>query len=412
MLLCLIEWDCSLTRRASLFLLGVWMWGPLAMLVSARFSGGGLHWMSDVKGSIFVFVMFPISTPMMATYDGTLPALIIFTSLFTLIIVSARGTKIDWVRQTRCEAHIFRAVDTVSRLASSSEVPKQSFPHGRFLARIRIPKKAVFRACRIGFIEDRDSILLRTHTCGELRVKNIGEQVTLCGWVDTYRDHGGQLFADLRDRYGKTQIVFTPERGDETLQQSKALRSEFVILVRGDVAPRPEGTVNSKLETGEVEVRVRHLEILNKTRRLPFQPTGGELPGEDLRLKYRYIDLRRPSMQSTLVLRHRIIKFSSRLFRRAAFYRSRNARARSQHAGRCPRLPRAESRSKRQFLRPAAIAATLQANPHGGGLRSLYAGRPVLSRRRPAPIASRSSRSWTWKCRSSTPRTSWGSSTA
>ena len=150
--------------------------------------------------------------------------------------------------------------------------------------------------------------MLRTHTCGELRADHVGQQATLCGWVDTYRDHGGQLFVDLRDRYGKTQAVFTPESGDETLQQSKALRSEDVILVRGEIARRPEGTVNPKLETGEVELRVRHVEILNKSAPPPFQPGSLDLPGEDLRLKYRYIDLRRQKMQQTLLLRHRIIK--------------------------------------------------------------------------------------------------------
>ena len=150
--------------------------------------------------------------------------------------------------------------------------------------------------------------MLRTHTCGELRADHVGQQVTLCGWVDTYRDHGGQLFADLRDRYGKTQIVFTPERGDETLQQSKSLRCEDVILVRGDVAHRPEGTVNPKLSTGAVELRVRHVEILNNSAPPPFLPGAPELPGEDLRLKYRYVDLRRAKMQQTLLLRHRIIK--------------------------------------------------------------------------------------------------------
>ena len=150
--------------------------------------------------------------------------------------------------------------------------------------------------------------MLRTHTCGELRAKDVGRQVTLCGWVDTYRDHGGQLFADLRDRYGKTQVVFAPESGDETLQLSKSLRSEFVVLVRGDVAHRPEGTVNAKLVTGEVEVRVRHMEILNKSLTPPFQPGSTDLPGEDIRLKYRYVDLRRTKMQETLILRHRIIK--------------------------------------------------------------------------------------------------------
>ena len=150
--------------------------------------------------------------------------------------------------------------------------------------------------------------MLRTHTCGELRLDHVGRQVALCGWVDTCRDHSGVLFVDLRDRYGKTQVVFAPESGDETLQAAKALRSEFVLLVRGKVARRPEGTVNPKLDTGEIEVRAQHLEILNKSLAPPFQPTSKELPGEDLRLKYRYIDLRRPEMQRTMLLRHRMIK--------------------------------------------------------------------------------------------------------
>ena len=153
-----------------------------------------------------------------------------------------------------------------------------------------------------------DVNLLRTHTCGELRSEHVGQEVTLCGWVDTYRDHSGVLFIDLRDRYGKTQVVFAPEGGDETLQAAKSLRSEFVVLVRGKVAPRPEGTVNPKLGTGQIEVRAQQLEILNRSLTPPFQPTAKELPGEDLRLKYRYIDLRRPEMQRTMLLRHRMIK--------------------------------------------------------------------------------------------------------
>jgi len=150
--------------------------------------------------------------------------------------------------------------------------------------------------------------LLRTHTCGELRLEHVGQQVTLCGWVDTYRDHSGVLFIDIRDRYGKTQVVFAPEGGDETLQAAKSLRSEFVVLVRGKVAPRPEGTVNPKLNTGQIELRAAHLEVLNRSLTPPFQPTGKELPGEDLRLKHRYIDLRRPEMQRTILLRNRMIK--------------------------------------------------------------------------------------------------------
>ena len=116
--------------------------------------------------------------------------------------------------------------------------------------------------------------MLRTHTCGELRLEHVGQQVTLCGWVDTYRDHSGVLFIDLRDRYGKTQAVFAPEGGDETLQAAKTLRPEYVVLVRGKVARRPEGTVNPKLDTGQIELRVAHLEVLNKSLTPPFQPTA------------------------------------------------------------------------------------------------------------------------------------------
>jgi aspartyl-tRNA synthetase len=150
--------------------------------------------------------------------------------------------------------------------------------------------------------------LLRTHTCGELRAAQIGQEVTLCGWVDSYRDHGGSLFVDLRDRYGKTQVVFTPDGGPDLIAVARQLRTEFVIAVTGKVAKRPEGTINPKLDTGEIELRSRSVELLNKSLVPPFQPGAMELPGEDLRLKYRYLDLRRPDMQRTIVLRHRIVK--------------------------------------------------------------------------------------------------------
>jgi len=150
--------------------------------------------------------------------------------------------------------------------------------------------------------------LLRTHTCGELRADHIGREATLCGWVDSYRDHGGGLFIDLRDRYGKTQVVVSPESGDAVQQLARSLRSEFVILATGTIAARPEGTVNKKLDTGEIELRAAHLEILNRSETPPFTPGQQELPGEEIRLKHRYIDLRRVEMQTTLVLRSRIIK--------------------------------------------------------------------------------------------------------
>ena len=132
--------------------------------------------------------------------------------------------------------------------------------------------------------------------------------MTVCGWVDTYRDHSGVLFVDLRDRYGKTQVVFAPEAGGELLAAAKLLRGEDVVAVTGTVAGRPEGTVNPKLPTGAIEVRAGQLAVLNKSRTPPFHPTSKDLPGEDIRLKHRYLDLRRPAMQQTLLLRHRIVK--------------------------------------------------------------------------------------------------------
>ncbi len=150
--------------------------------------------------------------------------------------------------------------------------------------------------------------MLRTHTCGELRPDAVGQQVTLCGWVDTTRDHGGAVFVDLRDRYGKTQVVAAPESGSAIVEAFKKLRSEDVIQVSGTVAHRPQGTVNPRLATGEIELRVAELNVLNQCPPPPFTPSQIDLPGEDLRLKYRYLDLRRPAMQQTMVLRSRIIK--------------------------------------------------------------------------------------------------------
>jgi aspartyl-tRNA synthetase len=149
--------------------------------------------------------------------------------------------------------------------------------------------------------------LIRSHTCGQLRPNDIGKEVSLAGWVDTSRDHGGTLFIDLRDRYGKTQVVFAPEAGQALLNESRKLRTEDVVRVTGSVEHRPEGTTNPRLETGEIEVRATKLEVLNKCHSAPFFPTAIELPGEDLRLQYRYLDLRRPDMQRTLALRSDII---------------------------------------------------------------------------------------------------------
>jgi len=150
----------------------------------------------------------------------------------------------------------------------------------------------------------------RTHHCGELRAAHVGQKVDLAGWVHVRRDHGGIVFIDLRDREGLTQAVFDPQHNKSSWELAQSLRSEFVIAVEGAVRKRPAGTENPKLPTGEIEVLVHHLEILNPSETPPFQidESGGAQAGEDLRLQYRYLDLRRPSMAKNLRLRHKTAK--------------------------------------------------------------------------------------------------------
>ena len=150
--------------------------------------------------------------------------------------------------------------------------------------------------------------MLRTKTCGELRHADVETTVTLCGWVDSYRDHGGVVFIDLRDRWGRTQVVFHPTADAAMHETARGLRSEDVIRVSGEVVDRGEGLTNPKLTTGEIEVRVTELELLNKSKTPPFEPRTTDLPNEELRLKYRFVDLRRQALQQALVIRHRISK--------------------------------------------------------------------------------------------------------
>src|SRR5262249_10300538 len=148
--------------------------------------------------------------------------------------------------------------------------------------------------------------LKRTHTCGELTAANKEQDVLLMGWVNRWRDHGQLIFVDLRDREGITQVVFNAENNPELHRKGKSLRSEFVIAVRGRVRVRDKGLENPNLKTGEIEVVVGELWLLNEAKTTPF-PIEDELnTSEDLRLKYRYLDLRRPKMQESFRMRHRI----------------------------------------------------------------------------------------------------------
>ncbi|WP_031515591.1 aspartate--tRNA ligase [Desulfofalx alkaliphila] len=150
--------------------------------------------------------------------------------------------------------------------------------------------------------------LKRTHMCGELRSENIDEQVVLMGWVQRRRDHGGLIFVDLRDRTGIVQVVFSPEVDKNSFHKAEAIRSEWVLAVKGKVYGRPEGTANPKMITGMVEVYADKLIVLNKAKTPPFYIEDGIDVDENLRLKYRYIDLRRPEMQEAMILRHRASK--------------------------------------------------------------------------------------------------------
>lgn len=148
----------------------------------------------------------------------------------------------------------------------------------------------------------------KTISCGELRSSHVGQEVVLNGWVQRRRDHGGLIFVDLRDRSGLVQVVFNAEIDAEAFAKAEELRSEYVIAVKGKVALRPEGTVNSALPTGTVEVYATVLEILNEAKTPPIYINDNLDVDETLRLKYRYLDLRRPIMQRNLMLRHRVAK--------------------------------------------------------------------------------------------------------
>lgn len=145
----------------------------------------------------------------------------------------------------------------------------------------------------------------RTHHCSALRAKDVGEEVVLMGWVQRRRDHGGVIFVDLRDREGITQVVFNPEVNEEVHQKAHAIRNEFVLAVRGVVVLRPEGMINPTLKTGEIDVMVSELRILNQSQTTPFVLEDNAQVSENIRLRYRYLDMRRPVLQKNLMLRHR-----------------------------------------------------------------------------------------------------------
>jgi len=185
--------------------------------------------------------------------------------------------------------------------------------------------------------------MYRTHHCNELRASNTGQEVTLAGWVDSERDHGGVIFVDLRDREGITQVVFRPEESPETAALAHSLRAEDVVKVVGSVALRVDGTQNPKLATGEIEVVAASLTILNRSEVPPF-PIHAEVGNEDLRLAYRYLDLRRPSFVRYLRARHKVAKATREFLDREGYLEIET-----------PVLSKSTPEGAREFLVPSRL---------------------------------------------------------
>jgi len=189
----------------------------------------------------------------------------------------------------------------------------------------------------------------RTHTCGQLRFADIGKSVRLAGWVHSYRDHGGLVFIDLRDRAGITQLVFDPDIcGQAVHEEARRLRSEWVITAAGKVTHRGEGLENPKLPTGQIEVRVTDMEVLSTSPTPPFLPDFSvfdpQVPREERRLEYRYIDLRRPEMQETLRVRYRVTDIMRTYLGRLGFWEIET-----------PFLTRSTPEGARDFIVPSRL---------------------------------------------------------
>jgi len=187
-------------------------------------------------------------------------------------------------------------------------------------------------------------MLKRTVHCGQLRLEDAGKKVALAGWVHSYRDHGNLVFIDLRDREGLTQIVFDPETQPDAHKLARTVRCEWVIAVEGLVEPRSEGMANPKLATGEIEVAVERLEILNTAKTPPFEIDAADKTGEELRLASRYIDLRRPEMQNKLRTRHQVTMLVRDYFDKLGFWEIET-----------PMLAKSTPEGARDFLVPSRL---------------------------------------------------------
>jgi aspartyl-tRNA synthetase len=213
--------------------------------------------------------------------------------------------------------------------------------------------------------------LTRTHTCGALRAADVGADVVLLGWVHRVRDLGGVTFIDIRDRAGVSQVVV--RENDTLMPIAKKLRSEFVIGVSGVAQRRSDDTVNPKLATGEVEVLAREIRILNEAKTPPFQISEDGPVSEDVRLRYRYLDLRRPRLQHNIGLRHRVSMAIRKYFDANGFWEIETPIRTPEGARDFCAEP-----SMRRVLRAAAVTADLQADPDDRGHRSVLPDRALF----------------------------------
>src|SRR3989338_7514283 len=184
----------------------------------------------------------------------------------------------------------------------------------------------------------------RTHTCGELTKIDDKKKVTLCGWNHARRDHGGIIFIDIRDRYGFTQIVFDPKHNQAMHGAAEKLHREFVIQIEGTVRPRPQGMVNPKLATGEIEVLVDALKVLSTSETPPVEVDDRIVANDDVRLMYRYLDLRRPVMQKNLAMRAKTLAAAMEFFNKEGFLHVET-----------PMLVRATPEGARDYIVPSRV---------------------------------------------------------
>ncbi len=224
----------------------------------------------------------------------------------------------------------------------------------------------------------------RTHMCGDIRPDHTGQEITVCGWVHTRRDHRGVIFIDLRDRTGLVQVVFNPTASAEAHHRAHEVRGEYVLACRGEVKPRPEEAVNPNLATGGIELWVSEVEVLSESHTPPFEIQDGIGVDEAVRLRYRYLDLRRPEMQEVMMLRAEVTRAVRSYLDGEGFVDIET-----------PVLGKSTPEGARDFVVPSRLQSghfyALPQSPQlykqtadGGGLRPLLPDRQVLPRRGPA----------------------------